>query len=261
MEAVGLGVFMISAALCTIALYHPASPISDAFPDEFMRRALIGMAMGLTAIGIIYSPWGKQSGAHINPAVTLMFLYLRKIAPWDAFFYMVAQLAGGVLGVAVIALMANELLTHPTVNYVVTIPGPAGIWAACVAEFAISFLLALIVLFCSNRTSLARFTGVFAGLSVAIFITVEAPLSGMSMNPARTIASGLIPGVWNSLWVYLFVPPLAMLLSAAAYTSLGHRVMCAKLHHQNHRRCIFCEYSRQLHPKPSGSLGFEARRA
>ena len=159
------------------------------------------------------------------------------------------------MGVAVIALTANKFLSHPSINYVVTVPGPAGTWAACVAEFAISFLLALAVLFCSNRTNLARFTGVFAGLCVAIFITLEAPLSGMSMNPARTIASGLIPGVWDSLWIYCFVPPLAMFLSAVAYTSLGHRVICAKLHHQNHARCIFCESKHQSHPKAQQFVG------
>src|ERR1043165_7609958 len=81
MEAAGLGIFMVSASVFTILLYHPGSPAIQALPEEFPRRILMGMAMGLTAIGIIYSPWGKQSGAHLNPAVTLTFFPLRTNTP------------------------------------------------------------------------------------------------------------------------------------------------------------------------------------
>ncbi|MGH7166316.1 MAG: aquaporin, partial [Nitrospiraceae bacterium] len=95
MEAAGLAVFMISAAVFTTVLEHPASPVRQAITDPVLRRALIGLAMGLTAIGIIYSPWGKQSGAHLNPAVTLTFLRLGKIQVADALFYVLAQFAGG----------------------------------------------------------------------------------------------------------------------------------------------------------------------
>ena len=101
MESAGLGLFMISACVFTVLLEHPASPLRQAIPDPLPRRALIGLAMGLTAVGIIYSPWGKQSGAHLNPSVTLSFFLLGKVRPWDAFFYSAAQFAGGVLGVVV----------------------------------------------------------------------------------------------------------------------------------------------------------------
>src|SRR5205085_5456890 len=96
MEAAQLAAFMISASVCTIGLYHPGSPIVAAIPAEFIRRMMMGLAMGLTAVAIIHSPWGKQSGAHMNPAVTLTFFRLGKIAPWDAAFYVCAQFVGGV---------------------------------------------------------------------------------------------------------------------------------------------------------------------
>src|ERR1043166_3203452 len=123
MEAAGLGIFMVSPSVFTILLYHPGSPAIQALPEEFPRRILMGMAMGLTAIGIIYSPWGKQSGAHLNPAVTLTFFRLGKVAPWDAVFYIIAQFVGGVAGVALVAALAGHLLAHPSVNYVATLPG------------------------------------------------------------------------------------------------------------------------------------------
>ncbi|MFQ5683048.1 MAG: hypothetical protein ACE5HC_07220 [Candidatus Binatia bacterium] len=76
MEAAGLGIFMVSACTFGTILEYPASPIHQAIADPFLRRILMGLAMGLTAVGIIYSPWGKQSGAHINPAITLTFFRL-----------------------------------------------------------------------------------------------------------------------------------------------------------------------------------------
>jgi aquaporin Z len=99
-----------------------------------------------------------------------------------------------------------------------------------------------VVLAVSNTPKLARFTGLFAGACVAAFITFEAPISGMSMNPARTFGSAVMPGLWNSLWIYFLAPPLGMLAAAAAFRSLHRRVACAKHHHQNNKRCIFCEF-------------------
>src|SRR5947209_10287552 len=70
-EAAGLGLFMLSACTFGVLLEHPMSPVSAWIESPMARRALIGIAMGLTAIGIVYSPWGKRSGAHLNPALTL----------------------------------------------------------------------------------------------------------------------------------------------------------------------------------------------
>jgi aquaporin Z len=242
MEAAGLGIFMVSASVFTILLYHPASPALRVLPEEFPRRVLMGLAMGLTAIGIIYSPWGKQSGAHLNPAVTLTFFRLGKVALWDAVFYVVAQFAGGVAGVTLVAMVAGKLLAHPSVNYVATLPGSGGTGAAFLGEVVIALILMSVVLIVSNTQKLARYTGLFAGACVAAFITFEAPISGMSMNPARTFGSAVLPQFWDSLWIYFLAPPLGMLAAAAAYVRLKHAVGCAKLHHQNKLRCIFCEY-------------------
>jgi len=242
MEAAELAVFMISASLFTILLCHPDSPAVHAIPDEFIRRVLTGLAMGLTLVGIVYLPWGKQSGAHMNPAFTLTFFRLGKIAPWDALFYIIAQFVGGIGGVAFVAAIAGKVLAHPAVNYVATLPGPAGALPAFAAEAAISFLLVLLVLAISNRPKLARFTGIFAGLAIAAFITFESPISGMSMNPARTLGSAVFPHVWNSLWIYFTAPLFAMLLAAELYPLFKGRVLCAKYHHQNNYRCIFCDY-------------------
>ena len=245
MEAVGLGLFMISAAVTTAAFEYPHSPLHDLFTDPTLRRILIGVAMGLTAIGLIYSPWGKRSGAHLNPAVTLTFFRLGKIRGGDALGYIAAQFVGGTIGLWLVAQVLGLAIEHPDVNYVVTVPGSNGTAIAFAAETIISFGLMLVVLVVSNRPSLNQWTGVFAGALVATYIAMEAPLSGMSMNPARTFASALPAQLWTDYWLYLTAPLSGMLLAAECYvrTNGVHRVLCAKLHHHNNARCIFhCRY-------------------
>jgi aquaporin Z len=245
-EACGLGAFMVSACLFVALLEYPWSPVREAIDDPFLRRALIGAAMGLTAIVIIYSPWGNRSGAHLNPAVTLTFWRLGKIAGWDALFYALAQCVGGVAGVLISARILGEpVISHVLVNYAVTMPGESGVLAALLAEAGISFGLMLTVLLASNRPALNRYTGLLAGALVAVYIAFEAPLSGMSMNPARSLGSALPAGVWSGLWIYFVAPPLGMLLAAEAYlrAQSARPVLCCKLHHDNPERCIFhCAY-------------------
>jgi aquaporin Z len=241
MEAAGLGMFMVSAAVVTTLLEHPSSLVHAALPDPTMRRVIIGLAMGLTAIALIYCPWGARSGAHLNPAVTLTFLRLGKIQWIDALFYVVGQFAGGTAGLLVAAAVIGMAVRHPAVNYVATVPGQAGTVVAFIAEVSISFGLMLVVLVSSNHTILRSWTGLFAGVLVAAYIAVEAPLSGMSMNPARSFASALPAQVWSALWIYLTAPPIGMLLAAECYVRVqgAQRVLCAKLHHQKRTRCIF----------------------
>ncbi len=241
MEGAALGFFMISACTFGVLLEHPASPFYHAITNPDLRRALAGMAMGLTLIAIVYSPWGKQSGAHLNPVLTFTFLLLGKVERWDAFFYGLSQFAGGILGVLASALFWQTAIADPRVNYSVTLPGPDGAGVAFVAEVAISFLQMLLVLTVSNSKRFSRFTGFFAGVMVAIYITLEAPLSGMSMNPARTFGSAFAAGEWRDLWIYFAAPLLGMLSAGAFYRLVrGSRaVFCAKLHHHNDKRCIF----------------------
>jgi aquaporin Z len=241
-EAGLLGAFMVSACVFGALYEFPQSPIRQAIMSPGLRRLLMGMSMGLTAIAIIYSPWGKQSGAHINPSVTFTFFRLGKIKVWDALFYMIAQFLGAILGVLLVAHFLGQELSDPAVRYVATLPGPHGPWVALLAEFTIAFVLMSAVLYFSNHHRLERYTGLFAGLLVATYITLEAPFSGMSMNPARTFGSAFPAMIWDGLWIYLTAPPLGMLAAAEIYLWRNGRlaVKCCKLHHASNKRCIFC---------------------
>lgn len=241
MEATELALFMLSACAFTVLLYHPASPVAHSFPNEILRRAAMGIAMGSTAIAIIFSPIGKRSGAHFNPSVTLTFFRLGKVELWDAVFYIIAQFAGGVAGVVIAMWLLGPAVADPQVNYATTKPGPQGPLIAFAAELLISFILMSVVLRVSNTKKLARWTGLFAGALVATYITFESPISGMSMNPARTFGSAFGASVWMSLWIYFIAPPIGMLLAAEVFTRSKQRrsTACAKFHHYNNQRCIF----------------------
>src|ERR1700740_1033857 len=134
MEAACLGLFMVSACSFTVLLEHPGSIVRQMIPSSILRRALTGVGMGLTAIALIYSPWGHASGPHFNPSVTLTFFRLGKIEPWDAAFYVVAQFTGATFGVVLSALIWGEAMAHQNVRYAATLPGAKGTGVAFVAE-------------------------------------------------------------------------------------------------------------------------------
>ena len=242
-EAAGLGVFMVMACGFGALLEHPASVGRQLIDNDDARRVLMGLAMGLTVITLVYSPWGKRSGAHLNPAVTLTFWRLGKVKSADACFYIAAQFIGAAFGVRLSAALWPSELGHPAVHFVTTLPGHLGVSGAFAAEFAISFGLMSVVLRVSTQSRLAGYTGLCAGALVLTYISLEAPLSGMSMNPARTLASALGGQVWTALWLYFTAPPLAMLVAAQVFLwQRGGAPAggCAKLHHQNRQRCIHC---------------------
>jgi aquaporin Z len=243
-EAVCLGIFMFSAAAFTTLLQHPHSPVPNWNLPPLVQRAVMGVAMGLTNIGLIYSPIGIRSGAHLNPAVTLTFVRLGRVGPADAAGYAAGQFTGGFAGIVAAVWLLRGLPADPSVNYVATVPGPAGVGIAFAAEALMAFLMMLTVLVVSSHRRLARFTGLCAGALVAIFITVEAPLSGMSLNAARSFGPALLAPSAAGLWIYFTAPILGMLLAAQTFvTAKGHaRAACAKLHHSSRVRCIFCGF-------------------
>jgi choline dehydrogenase-like flavoprotein len=121
-----LGAFMLSACVAVTLVEHPSSPLAVVVTPGLARRAVVGVAMGLTALGLIYSPWDKRSGAFMNPAMTLCFVRLGKLTPRDALGYVLAQFLGGVLGVGAARAVLGSTLEDPAVNFVVTAPGVYG---------------------------------------------------------------------------------------------------------------------------------------
>ena len=250
-EGIELLIFMLSACIFTVVLFHPGYAAFRLFPSSLLRRSFMGIFMGLTAVLIIHSPIGKRSGAHFNPSITLTYLRLGKIAFGDAVFYVLFQFAGGIAGVGLSALVIGSRLADPQVDYAVTIPGSYGASGAFAAEFFMAFLLMGVVLWTSNRPKVAPYTSYCVGCLIAVYILLFAPISGFSINPARTTGSAVFAHVWTAGWVYFTAPLMGMLGAAECYLRLYGRelVLCAKLHPDPHYPCPFhCHFPSHRHP-------------
>ena len=241
MEAAEVALYLFLTCIFASLLLSLASPVRRFVGNPATLRAMMGLAIGTTLAAIVISPWGQQSGGHLNPAVTLAFYRLGKMDSADVVSYMIAQFSGAIGGVCLARYMLPDPLGLHASRYAVTEPGARGIGIAFLAEVAISFILMLTILVASNRKSLVRYTPYFVGLLYAVFITFEAPVSGMSMNPARSFGPALHANYWHVLWLYFIAPTLGMLLAAEMFLRIRGGVLpfCAKLHHANNKRCIF----------------------
>jgi len=241
MEAGELGLYMLLTCSFATLINHPASPVWHLVTNAVARRSIMGVAMGVVVVAIALSPWGKQSGCHFNPAITFTFYRLGKVEFWDLWFYVAAQFGGAIGGVCLARYALQGALGDHAVHYAVTAPGVYGPGVAFAAELTISFILMITFLVATNRAELAPCAPYFAGALVAIYLTFETPLSGMSTNPARTFGSALHAGYWQALWVYFVAPTLGMLVAGEVFLRArgGVAPYCAKLHHANNKRCIF----------------------
>ena len=246
-EGAELAWFMVAACVCTVILFGAASPLVREVPSAALRRVVMGVAMGVTAVMIIHSPMGKRSGAHFNPAITLTYLWLGKIGGWDASFYVVGQFVGGVAGVGISAVLLGRLLAQPSVEYAVTVPGVGGTAGAFGAELFMAALLMGVVLWTTNRPKFAQYTSYAVGVLIANYIFFFAPVSGFSINPARTVGSAVFAGVWTAEWVYFVAPLVGMLGAAEIYVRRYgiERVLCAKLHPAP---SVLCPFVPGVHP-------------
>ena len=240
MEAGEMSLYLFFTCCFATLLQHPASPVGQFVLNPIARRALMGIVIGATVVALIMSPWGKQSGGHFNPAMTFAFYRMGKVARWDALFYVVAQFAGATTGVGMATFLLRGAPGDGAVRYAAT-AGAYGAGVAFAAELAISFLLMITVLLAGHHPRLAPYTPYLVGSLYAVNITFETPLSGMSMNPARTFGPAAYGGYWHALWIYFVAPTLGMLAAAEVFlwTRRGTPSYCAKIHHANDKRCIF----------------------
>lgn len=265
MEAGEVALYMFFACSFATLLRHPASPVRHLIVDGIFRRLLYGLAMGGVVIAIIMSPWGKQSGGHLNPALTFTFYRLGKVRLWDTLYYASAQFLGAIAGTSIARYVLLGSPGNEAVRYAVTVPGMYGSAAAFAGELTISFGLMITILIATNRETLAPYTPYFVGALYAAYITFETPLSGMSMNPARTVGSAFQASYFYALWIYFVAPQLGMLGAAEVFLRArgGVGPFCAKLHHANSKRCIFIHSdsgSRETSGSKSEANGPDPRR-
>lgn len=222
-EAGGVTLFMIASCCTAVLFHHPDSPIRQVLGEsKLLRRAVQALVIGVVLIVIIFNPWSKRSGAHINPAVTLAFRFLSKISAANAFWYITFQCAAAVLSGFVLYQFLKPWYAHPDVNYNLNTPKPEnGGWSvALLAEFIISALLMLTTLVALHTEKLRKISGWFNIILIMFYVVFESPFSGMSTNPARSLGTAAAARNFDVYWIYAVAPISAMLLTTMLFRRL-----------------------------------------
>ncbi len=245
MEATEIGVLILSTCIYGTLIYADKSPIESFGLAPALKSMLMGTAVAMTTFMIIRSPFGRRSGAHLNPSVTLTFFWLGRVHRWDAAWYIAAHFMGATAGVFAARQILDVRLSAPPVQYMVTVPGKQGNAVTFLGELFLAGLLMATVLYSSNHRLLARFTPVLVATLTIFFFVLSPSRSGFSVNPARTFSSALFAWIWQGVWIYFLAPCLGMLLAAALYIeTVGlNRIYCAKVFHDMRSTCPFrCQF-------------------
>lgn len=242
-EFAGTALMLFIGVSAVSFMWGAASPV-PVVPNPALRRLLTGILFAGGATAIVYSPLGQISGGHINPAVTVAFWRMGKVPTRDAVIYIVAQFLGALIGAYAAGVAWGPLTTG--VHYAATVPGEGySAVGALAAETIMTFLLVFTIFVCVNKPKVAARTGIIAGALVAMIVMIEAPVSGASLNPARTLGPALMAPTYTDLWVYFAGPIAGALLAVAAYRGQwGSQTVCAKLYHTEKYACPFdtCRY-------------------
>lgn len=254
-ELVGTA-FLVFAGLSAVVFdFGKGSPMASLIPDTSIRRLITGLLFAGSGSLVAISPFGKLSGAHINPAVSLAFWAHGKMHSHDLVGYIIGQLLGALVGAFLLVLAwrgqaasVQDGVTAPGVGY--------PLWLVFLAEMMLTFLLVFLIFVFVSSHRLMRWTPLMNWLLVATMVWQEAPISGTSLNPARSLGPDIMAWFWHDQWLYCIAPPLGALLAVACFrlvTSGVRDVKTGKLFHASHYRSIFKNVSAP-HLPPDGKL-------
>ena len=236
-ELIGTALLVAVGLSIVILAFGQGSPVVAYIPEAAWRRLITGFLFGTTGALIALSPLGKESGAHINPVVTLGFWMMGKLKARHVPGYLFAQFAGAAIGAA--PLLAWGAMGR-SIDFGATLPGAAyGTGWALLGETVTTFALIFGLFFFLQHRRLRNFTPALFPFLYAIMVFAEANVSGTSTNPARSFGPALISGDWHAWWVYWLGPLLGTLMGVAVYRMAGWHssaIAVAKLHHFEHDR-------------------------
>ncbi len=240
-ELLGTG-FLIFVGLSAVVFDFGKGLLpSSLIPDVSLRQLITGLIFAGSGSLVAISPLGKLSGAHINPSVSLAFWAQGKMKHIDLIGYIVAQFLGAIIGEVLLVFVWRNY-AHSVTNGM-TLPG-AGypLWLVFVAEMSLTCLLVLLIFLFVSSHHLMRWTPLMNWFLVATMVWLESPISGTSLNPARSMGPALITWLWTSQWLYCVAPPLGGLLAVGLFrlVTIGERdVLTGKLFHEPRYRSIF----------------------
>jgi aquaporin Z len=228
-ELTGTAVLVLVGLSFVIGMFGVGSPMTQLIPDEGLRRLITGFLFGTTGASIALSAVGKEGGAHINPAVTMVFWLFHKLDGRTAIVYVAGQLAGAVIGSVPLLAFGTR---GRSVAFGATLPGAGySTQAVLLGEIVTTFTMVSLLLVFIGFRRLRPFTpGIFPPL-YAIMVYLEAPLSGTSTNPARSLGPAIVSGEWQGWWIFWVGPLLGAFLASLACSLLAKRITVAKLYY------------------------------
>ena len=234
-ELIGTALLVAVGLSIVILDFGQGSPVLTLLPGAPWRRMVTGFLFGTTGAAIALSPLGRESGAHINPVVTLAFWLMGRMRAGHALAYVACQLVGAIIGA--VPLLAWGAMGR-SVAYGATVPGAAyGVAWALLGEVVTTFALIFGLFFFLRHRSLRAYTPLLFPPLYAIMVWLEAAVSGTSTNPARSLAPAVIADEWHGWWIYWLGPLIGTLLAIAVHRRAGRRwlqIEVAKIHHFEH---------------------------
>ncbi len=219
-EFSGTALLMLGGLSAVFLDFGPGSPVAAALPGRSARLLLTGVLFAGTGSLVAVSPLGRRSGGHINPAVTLAFWLRGAVHRHDLVGYVLAQLAGGVVGTAALALLWGH--TARALALGATAPGHGlADWQAAVVEAGMTMALVLLILVLTSHAGTARYTPLGAWALVTVLVWQGAAYTGTSLNPARSLGPALLAPLLAPLWVYVAGPLLGAVLACGLVALAG----------------------------------------
>jgi len=228
-EFFGTALLLLGGLSLVIFMFGTGSPMAELIPEVKIRQIITGFLFGSIGASIALSPIGKLSGAHINPAVTIVFWLFRKIEGRLAITYILAQLTGAIAGCLPLLIWGSM---GRSVEFGATFPGEGySMQTVLMGEIITTFIMvSLLVIFIGFRT-IRQFTPYMFPFLYSIMVPLEAAISGTSTNPARSLGPAVLSGQWTGWWIYLVGPLAGALLASLACSLLAKRITIAKLYH------------------------------
>ena len=249
-ELLGTAFLVFAGVSAVVFDFGTGSPLAHVLPDTSIRRLITGLLFAGSGSLVAISPLGKLSGGHINPAVTLAFWAHGKMHHFDLGGYILGQLLGAIIGSLLVTLVWGAHAA--SVGYGTTVPGATyPIWIVFLAEVSLTFLLVFSIFLFVSSHRLMRWTPLMVWILVAVMVWLEAPISGTSLNPARSFGPALVSWFWQYHWLYWVAPPLGALLAVGAFrlfTAGKPAVLTGKMFHVPHYRSVFMNVSAPCMP-------------
>jgi len=228
-EFLGTGLLLLAGLSIVIFMFGSGSPMAELIPSVKLRQMITGFLFGSVGASIALSPIGKVSGAHINPAVTIVFWLFRKLEGRLAITYILSQLTGAVIGCLPLLVWGQM---GRSIDFGVTVPGQGfTTQTAFLGEVITTFTMVLLLIVFIGFRQIRQFTPYMFPVLYAIMVPLEADISGISTNPARSFGPAVISGQWAAFWIYIAGPLTGALLASLAGSMLAKRITIAKLYH------------------------------